>query len=109
MSEVSKGHVAVVLLAGGVGSRLGENIPKGMLNIGIKKQLFLFEIVISKLRKTSRNAKKMLIYTLWQMKKMLRKYKPFLKNIIIFPMTKNISFSFLNRCIRNIILMVNLC
>lgn len=53
MQEIAKGHVAVVLLAGGLGSRLGFNAPKGMLDIGINKHLYLFEIIVKKLKQTS--------------------------------------------------------
>lgn len=44
---IQKNKVGVVLLAGGQGSRLGINKPKGMLNIGVSKPLYLFEILIS--------------------------------------------------------------
>lgn len=53
MQALAKGHVAVVLLAGGLGSRLGLNAPKGMLDIGIRKPLYLFEIIVNKLKATS--------------------------------------------------------
>lgn len=56
IQELAKGHTAVVLLAAGLGSRLGLNKPKGMLDIGIKKPLYLFEIVVNKLKKTSKCA-----------------------------------------------------
>lgn len=51
MEEIKKGHVAVVLLAGGQATRLGLNKPKGTLDIGITKPLYLFEIVIEKLKR----------------------------------------------------------
>jgi len=38
--------VAAVLLAGGQGSRLGFDGPKGTLNVGITKPLYLFEILL---------------------------------------------------------------
>lgn len=55
MEQLKKGHVAVVLLAGGQGTRLGLDGPKGTLNIGVTKPLYLFEIIISKLIKTVKN------------------------------------------------------
>jgi len=40
MSEVSSGAVAAVTMAGGQGTRLGSNAPKGCFDIGIGKSLF---------------------------------------------------------------------
>ncbi len=40
---LSEGKVAAVLLAGGQGSRLGFNKPKGMFNIGETRELSIFE------------------------------------------------------------------
>ena len=53
INEISRGHVAVVLLAGGQGTRMGLDGSKGMLDIGLEKPLYLFEIVVRKLRKTA--------------------------------------------------------
>ncbi|HBL85138.1 MAG TPA: hypothetical protein DDZ99_09645 [Clostridiales bacterium] len=49
MQAIKDVRVAAVLLAGGQGSRLGFNHPKGMLNIGINKTIYLFEILINNL------------------------------------------------------------
>lgn len=43
------GKVGAVLLAGGQGTRLGLDKPKGMLNVGVNKELYLFEQLISNL------------------------------------------------------------
>lgn len=46
---LKEGMVGAVLLAGGQGTRLGLDKPKGMLNIGVTKELFLFEQLIHNL------------------------------------------------------------
>lgn len=43
---IRAGKVGAVLLAGGQGTRLGPDKPKGMLNVGIHKELYLFEQLI---------------------------------------------------------------
>lgn len=53
INEISEGRVAAVLLAGGQGTRMGLDGSKGMLDIGLEKPLYLFEIVVRKLRKTA--------------------------------------------------------
>lgn len=43
------GKVGAVLLAGGMGTRLGSDDPKGMYNIGLTKDVFIFERLIRNL------------------------------------------------------------
>lgn len=43
IQALQRGEVAAVLLAGGDGTRLNSTLPKGMYNIGIKKNLTIFE------------------------------------------------------------------
>lgn len=45
-----KGKVAAVLLAGGMGTRLGSSSPKGCYNIGLTRPLYIFEQLIRNLQ-----------------------------------------------------------
>lgn len=49
VKAIKEGKVAAVLLAGGQGTRLGLDKPKGTLDIGENKKLFLFEQLINNL------------------------------------------------------------
>lgn len=46
VKAIQEGKVAAVLLAGGQGTRLGLDMPKGTLNIGEHKDLYLFEQLV---------------------------------------------------------------
>lgn len=46
---IKAGKVGAVLLAGGMGTRLGSDDPKGMYNIGITKEMYIFERIIRNL------------------------------------------------------------
>ncbi len=46
---IRAGKVAAVLLAGGQGTRLGSSAPKGAYNIGVSRELFIFEQLIRNL------------------------------------------------------------
>lgn len=49
INAIQKGKVGAVLLAGGQGSRLGFDKPKGMFNIGVNRDLYIFECLINNL------------------------------------------------------------
>lgn len=49
LEAIRNGKIGAVLLAGGQGTRLGLDRPKGVLNVGITKELYLFECLIKNL------------------------------------------------------------
>ena len=51
LDAIRQGKVGAVLLAGGMGTRLGFDKPKGMYNIGLSKPLYIFECLIQNLIK----------------------------------------------------------
>lgn len=56
IKAIRNGKVAAVLLAGGQGTRLGFEHPKGMFNIGINKELYIFECLINNIKSTAEMA-----------------------------------------------------
>ena len=52
LRAVKEGKVAAVLLAGGMGTRLGSDNPKGMYDIGITRPVYIFERLIENLMET---------------------------------------------------------
>ena len=49
LKAIREGKIGAVLLAGGQGSRLGFEHPKGMFRIGIERELYIFECLINNL------------------------------------------------------------
>ena len=49
LKAIRAGKVGAVLLAGGMGTRLGSDNPKGMYNVGITRELYIFECLIHNL------------------------------------------------------------
>lgn len=49
LEAVRSGKVGAVLLAGGMGTRLGSDNPKGMFDIGITKPVYIFQRIIRNL------------------------------------------------------------
>lgn len=49
IKEIRAGKVGAVLLAGGMGTRLGHSGPKGVYDMGVTKKLYIFECLIRNL------------------------------------------------------------
>ena len=49
LEAIRAGKVAAVLLAGGMGTRLGSDDPKGMYDIGLTKPVYIFERIVRNL------------------------------------------------------------
>lgn len=49
VEAIKAGKTAALLLAGGMGTRLGSDNPKGMYDIGLTKPVYIFERIISNL------------------------------------------------------------
>ena len=56
IEAIKAGRVGALLLAGGQGTRLGYDKPKGMFNIGEKKELYIFECIINNIMQTTERA-----------------------------------------------------
>jgi UDP-N-acetylglucosamine/UDP-N-acetylgalactosamine diphosphorylase len=56
LDAIKAGKVGAVLLAGGMGTRLGSDNPKGMYNVGITRELYIFECLINNLTDVVRQA-----------------------------------------------------
>lgn len=46
-----KGRVAIVVLAGGLDARVGENLPKGLMDIGLLSQKSIFQLYCERIRR----------------------------------------------------------
>jgi UDP-N-acetylglucosamine/UDP-N-acetylgalactosamine diphosphorylase len=56
IKALKEGKVAACLLAGGMGTRLGSDNPKGMYDIGLTKPVFIFQRIIENLLDTVNQA-----------------------------------------------------
>lgn len=56
LEKIREGKVAAVLLAGGMGTRLGSDDPKCMYNIGISKPVYIMQRLIENLQEVVKKA-----------------------------------------------------
>lgn len=56
IEAIKSGEVAAVLLAGGMGTRLGSDNPKGMYDIGITKPVYIFQRLFENLMEVTGKA-----------------------------------------------------
>ena len=56
LDAIKAGKVAALLLAGGMGTRLGSDDPKGMYNVGKTRDLYIFECLFNNLREVTDRA-----------------------------------------------------
>ena len=56
LDAIKAGKVGAVLLAGGMGTRLGSDEPKGVYNIGLTKDVFIFQRLVENLMDVVRQA-----------------------------------------------------
>lgn len=56
LDAIKAGKVGAVLLAGGMGTRLGSDAPKGVYNIGMTKDVFIFQRLVENLLDVVRQA-----------------------------------------------------
>jgi len=56
LEAIRAGKVGAVLLAGGMGTRLGSDDPKGMYNVGVNRELYIFECLVNNMLDVVRQA-----------------------------------------------------
>ena len=56
LETIKSGKVGAVLLAGGMGTRLGSDEPKGVYNIGLTKDVYIFQRLVENLMDVVRQA-----------------------------------------------------
>lgn len=56
LEAIRAGKVGAVLLAGGMGTRLGSDAPKGVYNVGLTRELYIFQCLIRNLMDVVRQA-----------------------------------------------------
>lgn len=56
LEAIRDGKVGAVLLAGGMGTRLGSDNPKCMYNVGINRELYIFECLVNNMMDVVRHS-----------------------------------------------------
>ena len=56
LDAIKQGKIAALLLAGGMGTRLGSDDPKGMYNVGKTRDLYIFECLFNNMKDVTERA-----------------------------------------------------
>ena len=84
LKAIREGKVGAVLLAGGQGTRLGLDRPKGTLNIGVAKELYLFEQLLRNLMDVTDEAGVYVPLYIMTSIHQQRRYDSFCRNMILW-------------------------
>lgn len=79
IDALKRGEVGAVLLAGGMGTRLGSDDPKGMYNIGVSKKLYIFECLFNNIMSVVQKTKAFIPLFIMTSDKTDKKTREFLK------------------------------
>lgn len=94
LEKLKEGKVGCVLLAGGMGTRLGYNIPKGMVDIGVSHSLYILECLIKNLLKITRKIKRYLYLFIMTSDRTQDQISKFLESKNFFGYNKNLVYFF---------------
>lgn len=79
LNSLKNGEVGVLLLAGGMGTRLGSDNPKGMFNVGKTRDLYIFECLINNVLKVVKQVGKPFPFFIMTSEKNDKQTQEFLK------------------------------
>lgn len=89
LEALKKGEVAAVLLAGGMGTRLGFDLPKGCFNVGETRELYIFQCLINNLMDVVKQAGCFIPLYIMTSEKNDQTTRSFLRSMIILDTTQS--------------------